>query len=232
MNLLRLSRASVPIVSALLLASPTVTHVAAQNTASAFEGVITMRLANRGGNVTTMQEMEYMARGGKVRMSIAGPMGSMAIIGVPAEQKMYVLIDQQSAYMEMRMDAEGARAVGAVAAMPEPKMTRTGRKETIAGYECEHVLVESSQQTYDVCMARGLGPFVNAMSSINRMGRGGASLPAWQRSLGAEGAFPLKVTGPDGAVQLEVTRIERKKLAEAQFAVPLNYTKMDMPRRP
>lgn len=212
--------------------TPLASVLHAQTTAPAFEGVITMRLASRGGDGNAMQDMQYMARGGKVRMSVSGPMGSMGIIAVPAEKKMYMLMDQQSTYMEMRMDADAARAAGMPANMPEPKMTRTGKKETIAGYECEHVLVETPQQTNDVCMARGLGPFVNAMSSMSGMGRGGGALPAWQRALAAEGAFPLKVTDAGGVVQMEVTKIERKKLAEAQFSVPLNYTKMEMPRRP
>ena len=202
--------------------------------AQAFDGVITMRMnASRPGGAGP-QEIEYMAHGGKVRMNIKSQMGPMGVIGVPAEKKIYVLLDPQSMYMEMSTDAAAGRVAGATTDMPEPKITRTGKKERIAGYECEHVMIEARQQSTDVCMARGLGPFMNAMSGMGAMmgGRGTAAQPAWQRSLAAGGGFPLKVTSQDGVVQLEVTKIEQKKLADALFIVPANYTKMDMPRRP
>ncbi len=179
-----------------------------------------------------MQEVEYLAHAGKVRMNLKSPMGSMSVIGVPADKKMYMLIAQQNMYFEVPMDVDASRAANAIATAPEPRITRTGKMETIAGYQCEHVLVESPQQNADVCMARGLGPFMNAVSAMGSMGRGGSALPAWQRSLAADGAFPLKVTSTNGTVMLEVTKIEKKRLADAQFAVPAEYTKMDMPRRP
>ena len=220
-------------VATLICSSPVVAS------AQAFDGVITMRMnASRPGG-DGPQEIEYMAHGGKVRMNIKSQMGPVGIIGVPAEKKIYVLLDPQSMYMEMSTDAAADRVAGATANMPDPKITRTGKKETIAGHECEHVTIEARQQTTDVCMARGLGPFMNAMSAMGAMmgGRGGAAQPAWQRSLAADGGFPLKVTNHDGVVQLEVTKIEQKRLADALFTVPGNYTKMDMskmdmPRRP
>jgi hypothetical protein len=57
------------------------------------------------------------------------------------------------------------------------------------------------------------------------------SEPAWQRMLTVDGGFPLKVTMPDGSIPLEVVKIEKKRLANDLFSVPLDYTKMEMPRR-
>lgn len=204
--------------------------------AQPFEGVITMRMSGARAGADAPQEIEYMSHGGKVRVNAKTQMGPMGIIGIPEEKKLYLLIDPQSTYMEISTDAAAARAGAATANMGEPKITRTGKKETIAGRECEHITVEVQQETTDVCVARGLGPFMNAMSGVGSMmgmgGRGGNATPAWQRSLAADGAFPLKVTRQDGTVQLEVTKIEPRKLPDALFAVPGNYTKMDMPRRP
>ncbi len=221
--------AAAALMSTVVLAAAPVAPLSAQT--APFEGVITMRVAG-GRAAAQLQDVEYLAHAGKVRMNIASPMGSMGIIGVPAEKKMYMLMGQQRMYVEVPMNADAVPAGNAMVNAPEPKMTRTGKKETIAGYECEHVLVESEQQTADVCMARGLGPFLNAMSAMGSMGRGGGALPGWQRSLAADGAFPLKVTGSDGTVMLEVTKIEKKRLTNALFDVPADYTKMDMPRRP
>jgi Domain of unknown function (DUF4412) len=217
------------IAATVVAASPLVARPLA---AQSFDGAITMRVSGMGPNGGQAQEIEYLTRGGKVRVNVVSAMGAMSIIGIPAEKKTYLLLDQQSMYMEVNVGEELARAGAGSATMPDVKITRTGKKETIAGYECEHVTVIAPQQTADVCLAKGLGPFVNAMSAMGSMGRGNRSLPAWQRSLEGEGGFPLKVTRQDGVVQLEVTKIEKRVLTDAPFTIPNSYTKMTMPRRP
>jgi len=193
-------------------------------TAQPFEGAVTMRMSAKGANGPQMQDMEYLVRNGKVRVSMGGPGGAMSLLSVPQEQKVYVLIAAQNAYMEMPI-ADAASRVAA-RTPSEAKITRTGRMETVAGYSCEHVTVASAAQTVDLCMAKGLGGYVNPLASMQR-----SSEPAWQQMLTADGGFPLKVTMPDGSVPLEVVKIEKKKLANDLFSVPLNYTKMEMPRR-
>jgi hypothetical protein len=189
---------------------------AAALSAQDFEGAITVRMAaTRNGQPAP--DLEYLARGGRVRVNVRSPMGSVAMIAVPAEKKLYTLMDAQSAYMEQPLSMDGRAGSNE----PAPTITRTGKKETIAGHECEHILISAPQGSTDVCMARGLGPFF--MASL------GAAMPAWQRALIADGGFPLKVSRADGTTQLEVTKIERKKLNDAMFTVPDNYTKMDMP---
>ena len=112
--------------------------------AQAFEGSVTMRVnlgtrASAQAGAAATQQLEYQVRGGKVRVNMGGPMGGMAMLAVPQERKLYMLMAAQQTYMEVPM-AEAATAAGSV---PEPdvKVTRTGKKETIAGLSCEHVLV-------------------------------------------------------------------------------------------
>jgi len=192
--------------------------------AQPFEGAVTMRLTSKGANGPQVQEVEYLVRGGKVRVSMGGPAGAMSLLSVPQEQKVYVLMAAQSAYMEMPIsDASSSVAAKTPA---EAKITRTGRMDTVAGYACEHVTVASAAQTVDICLAKGLGGYVNPLASMQR-----GSEPAWQRMLSADGGFPLKVTMPDESIPIEVVKIEKKKLASDLFSVPLTYTKMEMPRR-
>ena len=191
--------------------------------AQPFEGALTMRLSAKGANGAQRQEIEYLVRNGKVRVSMGGPAGAMSLLSVPQEQKVYVLIALQRAYMEL----PAAAASSAAKATPaDAKITRTGRMDTVAGYACEHVTVASTAQTVDICMAKGLGGYVNPLAAMQR-----SSEPAWQRSLTADGGFPLKVTMPDGSIPLEVVKIEKKRLANDLFSVPLDYTKMAMPPR-
>ena len=192
--------------------------------AQPFEGALTMRLSAKGANGLPVQEVEYLVRGGKVRVSMNGPVGAMSLLSVPQEQKVYVLMASQNAYMEMPI-AEASSSVAA-ATPADAKVVLTGRMDMVAGYACEHVTVASAVQTVDICLAKGLGGYVNPLASMQR-----CSEPAWQRMLTADGGFPLKVTMQDGTIPIEVVKIEKKKLASDLFSVPLTYTKMAMPGR-
>jgi len=191
--------------------------------AQGFEGAITIRMTGRPG--TPPQEMEYLSRGGNVRVNINSPAGSMSILGLKAESKTYMLMEAQHMYMEVTPESMNA----ALSNADEPKVTKTGRKETIAGESCEHVMIETGgangPQKADVCMAYAIGPFVNPMANMTRM-------TAWQRQLVKEGGFPLRVTLADGTVPIEVTKIEKKRVNDTLFRIPADFSKMEMPRRP
>jgi hypothetical protein len=188
-----------------------------------FEGSVRLRLTARTPQGVATQLVEYLVRAGKVRVNVPGPMGGLAMLAVPREQKLYVLMAAQNAYSEIPI-ATAAGTADAEAA-PDVRIVRTGRSETIAGYACEHVQITAAAQTTDVCLSKDLGRYVNPLDAM----RGSAS-PAWQRAVGADG-FPLKVTLPDGTVALEVTKVEPKRLANDLFSVPLSYTRMELPRR-
>ncbi len=196
--------------------------------AQGFEGAITMRLATGNRGASAPETLEFLSRRGNVRVSMNSPAGSVAILGLATEKKTYLVIDAQRTYMDV---STGDGMAAAAASGGAIKVTRTGRKETIAGYECEHVMVESSaggnSQKTDVCMTSALGPYVNPMASF-----GGGRLAPWQSELAKDGGFPLKVTMADGTVAVEVTKIEKRRVSDAQFRIPAEYTKMDMPRRP
>lgn len=200
--------------------------IASVGAAQNFEGIITIRVPPRGQN-NEPQVIELLSRGARgVRVNVGGQMGAASMLSIPSEKKVYVLMDAQSMYMEMAIpDAATTPADGAM-----PKITRTGKKETIAGYVCEHVLIETLKETDDVCMAKGLGTFLNFAGG---MGMARTTAPAWQKTLAADGGFPLKVANGAGVVTLEVTKIEKKKLSDALFTIPSHYTKMAGPgRRP
>ena len=78
-----------------------------------------------------------------------------------------------------------------------------------------------------MCLTSVLGPYVNPMASL-----GGTRLTSWQQQLARDGGFPLKVTLPDGTVVLEVTKIEKRRVSDALFRIPSDFSKMEMPKRP
>ena len=225
----RVARRTVVVLSVLVPAILPVRPLVAQT----FEGVVTMRVAaaaprgaaGAGQAPRPGQELEYLVRNGAVRVNMRGPTGGMSMLMVPPGRTLFILMAAQRAYMEMPM---GAMASTPEAAPPaDVKVTRTGRTETIAGYSCEHVQMVSAAQTIDLCLAKGLGRYVNPMAA---MAQGAA--PTWQRMLMAEDGFPLRITMADGSVPIEVVKIAPQRLDNALFAVPPSFTKMAMPRRP
>lgn len=192
--------------------------------AQPFEGAITMRMNTGAAAGAPQPEIQYLVRGGSLRVTMPGPGGGMSLLTIASEKKSYMLIDAQRSFMEL--PTTSAQAALDQRASAAGAITRTGKRETIAGMECEHVLVTVEGQQTDLCLSRALGDFLNPLTSM----RQGAT-PAWQRTLVAEGGFPLRVTGPDGTVLLEVTKVERKSLAPSLFSIPDSYSRMTMPAR-
>jgi len=142
----------------------------------------------------------------------------------PSDGKMVVVMPMQRMYMEQSMDTLMARAgVGDKG----PAVKWTGKKETIAGYQCEHATVTGPDgKSADACITKELGTFTMPSGPMS----GGRRSEGWQGGLGPE-MFPLKVTvGTD--VAFEVTRVEKKTLDASLFSLPTGYQKMQMPGRP
>ena len=107
-------------------------------------------------------------------------------------------------------------------------VTATGKKETIAGYKCEHYLVaDADGANVDACVARGLGSFMQAPSGNPMAGGASTSTNDWTGKLGKDG-FPLKVTKGNTTV-MEVTKIEKAPLDPSLFSAPDGWKKFDMP---
>ena len=190
----------------------------------AFEGAISIRLTNVGRNGAASQDLEYLTRGGNVRVNVSTPGGPIAILHLIDGAKTYLMMESQKAYTEVL-----ARNIAAVNAS-DVKVIRSGRRESIAGHDCEHLMVETSSATgvlrTDVCATGALGGFVNPMAAV-----AGGLTPAWQR-VTADAGFPLRVIMPDGTVALEVTKIEKRRVRDDVFRIPADFNKMDMPKRP
>jgi hypothetical protein len=99
-----------------------------------------------------------------------------------------------------------------------------GTSQTIAGRRCDdlQVLVDGKPSA-TVCVSSELGTF--AMANMSPAGRG-ASAPAWAAAFGGRPMFPLKVTGADGKVIMEVTAVHAETVRPEMFATPDGY--MDM----
>ncbi len=191
--------------------------------AQGFEGAITMLVATAPGRPA--EPVELLSRGGNVRATLESPAGPLIVLGLAAEKKTYVVIASQRTYMDVTPDlvdaSQAAPSVAGSAGAGPVMVIRTDKKDTVAGYECDHVRVRTSgSNEVDVCMTRALGAFVNPLTSMP-----GARMTPWQQQLARDGGFPLRATMADGTVVLEVTKIEKRRVSDTQFRIPDGYVK-------
>jgi Domain of unknown function (DUF4412) len=196
---------------------------AAPLSAQAFEGRIAVKVSSENGS---FGEMEYQVRDNKVRVEI--PVGggqSMAVVIDPTNQKMLMLMPAQKTYLE-RAFTPAAAGRASQQAGARATVTPTGKKETIAGYQCEHFLVtDDDGASVDACLASGLGPFISA-PSVNPMAGTVAGSSDWSSKIGKD-AFPLEVTKGNTTV-MEVTKIEKASLDPSLFVAPDGWKKFDV----
>jgi hypothetical protein len=179
---------------------------------SRFEGTITARMGN--------SDATFSMKGDQFRMDMAGRGMSMYMLRDMSKNTTYMVMPAQRMYMEPSQGTIDSQE------RKQPELKWTGKTETVAGQQCEHLLITGDDGTYDVCAAKGMGtfPMVNSQLSRSR-----AAMETWQR-LGRD-VFPLKVTKPgSNEPTFEVIKIEKKSLDDSFFKLPDGFTKMDMGR--
>ncbi len=188
---------------------------------SGFEGEITLH-TTRGNDAT---EMVVKAKQDKLRFETTANGQATAAIFDPTQNKVFMLMDAQKAYMEVDFSSPSAPQanVDAKAASAE----KTGKKETVAGIDCEDWTVKDpSGKHTEVCLADGLAFF-------DLDGVKGGSSSSFSKQLREKKQFPLKSVDFDASgketSRTEATKIEKKKLDDSMFQVPSGYQKVSLP---
>lgn len=204
--------------------------------AQAFEGVVTWQMHEKN------QQMVQTYKGGMVRTEM-GQGGRQAVMIMDAAgKKMTMIMPSEKMYMTMDLSQAGHQMPGMDHGPAKtPKITATGKTETIAGRSCEvYRYAEEAGQPdkMEMCVAKGLGYFMMGGGG-GPMGRrdpmadvtGAAANPEYAR-LYKDGFFPLRVSRLEGgkAEQLMiVTKLEPKAVDASAFQVPAGYQEMKMP---
>ena len=197
---------------ALLLAGVVATPVPAR----AFEGVVTAKLHDP--HAGALVERQYLLRNGAMRIDSLPDETPGVVIADPSTKTIAFVMPQSRTYVVWPMAIDDAST-------SHPDVVRTGRKDRIAGYECEYWLLNDTDGETSACITTGIGAFV----------LGGLGEPRWSGFLRAQGGFPLKVSKVDATPKMEVTKIEPKAVDAALFSIPATYTEIDLltgaPRR-
>lgn len=209
-----------------------------------FEGEITMAVSGSTAGTSAPKQMVFGIKSPKVRLDTtggpagpAGPAGGdgAAFIIDPPAKKGYMLIASQKKAMVIDFDKAKQAAAGlpggkggAVPAPPSepPKIEKTGKTDVVAGYECEEWKITSKTSRVDMCVAEGI-----RWLDLGDLGMGSPEVTLAAAATNAD-RFPLRVIGYDAkgaqTSRMEATKIEKKTLDAARFAVPPDYQIIDM----
>lgn len=194
-----------------------------------FEGVVNLRMATAEG-ISSEPTVHVKGTRSRMDLNMAGQQAYMvmdaekgtAMVVMPA-QRIYMVIDLKAAASQMAPGAHGRP-------MPDFKIEPTGRKETVAGIECEHYSISSGESVTDACVAKGMGSFMG-VGGVPGRGRG-PEIPPELRELAVrfkDGGFLLKSESKIGGqtrMTMQVTKVEKKSVDAAMFEPPAGFQDM------
>jgi hypothetical protein len=190
--------------------------------------------------------LDLEVKAGKVRLAVPEGLakGAMPMMG-GAGEKAYVIYDSGAKKMTIVTDTKKEAIVldinNAGKTMPTPppgapghpgsaspsKVTKTGKTDTVAGYTCEYWDITSDHKEGSVCVASDGPSWLQLAESAL------PSSQSWAAELVDGKHFPLRFIGyaKDGTTEesrVEVTKIDKKTLADTEFQVPAGYKTIDL----
>jgi hypothetical protein len=212
-----------------------------------FEGTITAKMSGE----KQPAEIRYAIKGNRTRFEVMSPQGgsqmSVMLMDMSSGAQT-TLIPRNKTYMTMNwreMADEITKVTGKGASGDFPKVTSTGKTDTVAGLTCRHWLF-GDKQDMDMCLANGMGYFgfggqsggmLDKLKNLALRDKIKAQLdtnPEFAKFVEG-GAFPLKmerIENGQSKTIMEVTSVERKSLDDSLFTVPADYKKIEIPGMP
>lgn len=194
----------------------------ASSAAFAFEGSITYKIERAKG--TPPRTMVYQVKGDRLRLNIEDERETNAMLILPSEQTMVVLMPARKAAMKEPLKPETFSPKKTGGPEHPVTFTKTGRTYTVAGHKCAVYTYKSDVSEGEVCSASDLGKFYfgqNARSS---------EMPSWAREAREKNMFPLRVNHKElkngDTFSMVATEIQSASLPESLFTIPSDYKVM------
>ncbi|MBX3210114.1 MAG: DUF4412 domain-containing protein [Labilithrix sp.] len=158
------------------------------------EGEITLE---RGGAKTT-----YEIKGTLVRLAAAGARKQKRTIVDTSTLRVYTVDDEKKTFSASQIGASPG----------EPRVTKTDRKDTVAGRECEIWQIEEGKTTREACLVKGAA-FVDPSAR---------AASAWEKELTVRGVLPLRIVEGDKP-KLLASKVDIRPLDASLFVIPKTY---------
>ena len=135
--------------------------------------------------------------------------------------------EQLKGFMQGFKGMETPHAPGAAPQKAPPRVTKTGKFDTVAGYKCENWDVTTTYRESTVCVAQ------EGASWFSLPTTGLPTEHAWMAELFDGKHFPLRFISyaEDGTTEKsrgEVTKIDKKGPAASAFEIPAGYRVIDL----
>ncbi len=186
-----------------------------QARALGFEGIVEYKMSEQGG---AMSKMQYLVMGDRIRIftETAGKESGSVLID-SEERVMWIFnADQKTALKKPLPDPRAAEPKRKI--QKHPEFVLTGRRDVVAGRECDIYTFSDASSEGQVCYIEGIGSFILPGSRA-------ASL--WEKEAMEKRYFPLKVTSKNinsgKTTMIEATRVEKRSLDPANFSIPEDY---------
>jgi len=183
-----------------------------------FEGAITMHVHSSTGD----SDMVVQTKGDKMRFDMGGQNGSYMLFD-PKANTVTMVTTSTKTYSEI--DFKSPNAPKANTSADKSTIDKSGKHETIAGIDCENWVAHDGAKRSEICIAQGIAFF--DMGSL-KGGGGGLGQELRDKKL-----FPMRDVEYDASgkevSRMEVTKVEKKSVDDAQLAVPKDYTKVALP---
>jgi hypothetical protein len=212
-----------------------------------FEGEVEMQITMKDARGGMPSEIVIGIKQPKYRVDVTqgAPKG---VGGSPPEGAFLVDSDQKKAWVlvpstqtAMAIDLASMKPPSGAAAPDQPSAPRTipaqlpseppvidktGTQDVVAGYTCEIWNIKTKSNRAEVCVAEDI-----TWIDLGSLGWSSPQLAVAALASGAN-RFPLRAVLFDGAgtevSRMQATRIEKKTLESARFAVPPEYRVVDM----
>jgi hypothetical protein len=210
---------------------------------SGFEGEIDAFMQKAGGPQTPVS---VYLKGDKVRFDVPEEMGKHGgqffgekAFGIydSAAKKVFIVSDAKKQAIVIDMNTGkpmtfgqpgGQHTLGAPdPSRPPSKVTKTGKYDTVAGLKCEVWELTSDHKEGTICVSE---------QGVSWLSLPTTAIPgehAWMTELVDGKHFPLRFVSyaKDGTTEeqrVEVTKLDKKSMADSQFAVPPGYNVLDI----
>lgn len=183
---------------------------------SGFEGAITMHVHSQAGDSDLVVE----TKNDKMRFATGGSW----MLYDPKASTVTMVNDGTKTYTPI--DFKSPSAPQANTSADTSQIEKSGQHETIAGIDCEKWTVHDQGKRSEVCIAQGIAFF--DVASLKGGASGGLAKELREKKL-----FPLRDVEYDAAgkevSRMEVTKVDKKSIPDADLEVPAGYTKAALP---
>jgi hypothetical protein len=197
-----------------------------------FEGVLKMKTFHKSSAGPMNVTQEVFIKSDRMRSNMTAdnsPMGPMAMVIRRDKGVIWTILESMKMYMEMSLKQTEDMIKSMQKDTLKPTIKKTGKKQKLAGYTCEEILVTTSEMTATLWATSELSALAESMKWFNSSSN---AQPRWMQEIEKMKLLTLKMhsEATNGDVtDLEITSIEKKSVDNSQFEIPAGYKKQEMP---